>query len=181
MLHEHGAAGVAHDEVGVVVDRVVRAVVLDRLVGRRRAPVRPGPRLVLRLLCQQGVDDLRGSGAGAPSPVQGQDHNVDPFGQVAGGFFDFAQLFADVVDDASGARPRPERAFAEPALALQVQVETEHVQAAPGAAKRVGFVLEHQEVIAGASGQDIEIAAVERFNGKVIVGVVLVRRHGCTC
>ncbi|MED5003904.1 hypothetical protein T6T25_31060 [Pseudomonas aeruginosa] len=31
MLHEHGAAGVAHDEVGVVVDRLVRAIVLDRL------------------------------------------------------------------------------------------------------------------------------------------------------
>lgn len=32
------------------------------------------------LLGQQGVDDLRGSGAGAPSPVKGQDHNVDPLG-----------------------------------------------------------------------------------------------------
>lgn len=64
----------------VVVDRLVRAVVLDRLVGRHRAPVRPTPRLILRLLGQQGVDDLRGSGAGAPSPVKGQDHNVDPLG-----------------------------------------------------------------------------------------------------
>ncbi|MGA4814539.1 hypothetical protein ACPA9J_00140 [Pseudomonas aeruginosa] len=46
-------------------------------------------------------------------------------GQVAGGFFDFAQ---DVVDDASGARPSSNVLFAEPgALALQVQVvETEH-------------------------------------------------------
>lgn len=35
--HERGAAGVAHDEVGVVVDRLVRAVVLDRLVGQLRA------------------------------------------------------------------------------------------------------------------------------------------------
>ncbi|HBO0799791.1 TPA: FliM/FliN family flagellar motor switch protein [Pseudomonas aeruginosa] len=33
VLHEHGAAGVAHDEVGVFVDRLVRAVVLDRLAG----------------------------------------------------------------------------------------------------------------------------------------------------
>ena len=129
----------------------------DRFVGRRRAPVRPGARLVLRLLCDQGVDYLRRSGAGTPSPVQSENHNVDPLGQVARGFLDLAQFLADVVDDAGGARPWPERAFAEPALALQVQVETEHVQAPLGAAKRVGLVLEHQEVI---------------------VGVVLVRRHG---
>lgn len=71
VLHEHGAAGVAHDEVGVLFDR-----------------------LVLRLLGQRGVDDLRGRGAGAPCAVQGQDYSVDPLGQVSRGFLDLAQLLA---------------------------------------------------------------------------------------
>lgn len=178
-LHENLVARVAVSEIGLVVDRIACAVVLDSPVERGRAPVWPGARLVLRLLGDQCVDDLPRRGAGAPGAVQGEDDDIDPFSQVARAGLDLLELLADVVDHAGGSRSRAEGALAEFLLALQVGGEVERIQAATGAAHLVGLVLELDQAVIGSVEEGVHVGGVQLLDGVLIFRVVL-RGHDCS-